>query len=63
MTPGVRNFPSASMTVAFAGVETVDPISAIFPSLRRTEPPSIRSPVPVKMVAFRMTVVSEGKGR
>ena len=63
MMPGVTHFPVPSMTTAPVGTVTLAPIAAITPSRSRIAPPSMRWPVPVRIVAFRMTVGSDGNGR
>src|SRR5687768_999529 len=54
--PGVTQRPLASITVAPAGALSWLPMDAILPSTISTSPLSMRVPVPVRMVAPRISV-------
>ena len=62
MMPGVTHLPVASTTVTPAGASIPRPTAAILPSRSRTEPPSIRSPTAVRIVALVIRTGVEGSG-
>jgi len=62
MSPGVTNLPVPSITTASAGTAMSLPTAAIFPSLSNTDPPSMRGPTAVRIVAYLITVVFDGNG-
>src|SRR5664279_4469864 len=62
MNPGVTNLPVPSITTASAGAATLVPTATILPPCISTEPPTMRGPAAVRIVAFLMSVVFDANG-